>query len=65
MDELIDELIELTWSYNESKAELKDCMDNCEHDAGYFCQQYSQDCDEYKDNIKATIKKIVDISKGE
>lgn len=65
MDDLIDELIELFYSYNEAKAELKECVDGCQEDASYFCQQHSQDCDEYKDNIKATIKKIVDIGRGE
>ena len=65
MDDLIEELFELWQGYAEAKAELKECRDNCDFDAAYFCQQYSQDVDEYKENIKATIKKIVDINKGE
>ena len=65
MDDLIDELIELFYAYNEAKAELKDCLDSADYAGVYICRQHSQDCDEYKDNIKATIKKIVDINKGE
>ena len=63
MDDLIDELFELYDSYHEARAELKECLIDCEIDAAYFCYHHSQKCDEYKDNIKATIKKIVDISK--
>ena len=65
MDELIDELIELFYGYNEAKAELKECVANNDYAADYICQHHKQDCNEYKDNIKATIKKIVDINKGE
>ncbi len=65
MNELIDELIELFYGYNEAKAELKERNDNYEFDSDYLCQHHSQKCDELKDQIKATIKKIVDINKGE
>ena len=65
MDDLIEELFELWQGYSEAKAELKECVDGCQEDSGYFCYQHTQDCDEYKDNIKATIKKIVDLNKGE
>ena len=64
MDELIDELIELYDGYHESKALLKECVNDYADD-DYACQPYRQNCDELKDKIKATIKKIVDINKGE
>ena len=65
MDDLIEELFELWEGYAEAKAELKECRDNCHFEADYICRQHSQDVDELKENIKTTIKKIVDISKGE
>ena len=65
MDDLIEELFELWQGYAEAKAELKECNDNYEFDSDYLCQHHSQKCDELKDQIKATIKKIVDINKGE
>ena len=65
MDDLIDELVELFYGYNEAKAELKDCQNDYKDNAVYFCQPLSQDVDELKDQIKATIKKIVEINKGE
>ena len=61
MDDLIDELIELYDDYRDAKAELKDCMND--NDDDYICLYRRQDCDELKEKIKATIKKIVDISK--
>ena len=63
MDDLIEELFELWEGYAEAKAELKDCVDSVDFADGYICQHHSQKCDEYKDQIKATIKKIVDINK--
>ena len=63
MDDLIDELMELYESYSEARAEMKECFNDCEVDAGYFCYHHSQKCDEYKDKIKETIKKIVDFNK--
>ncbi len=63
MDDLIDELMDLYESYSEAKAELKDCVMSCyegNDDADYVCKAHRQDCEEYKDQIKATIKKIVE-----
>ena len=69
MDDPIDKLWDLYEIYHEAKAELKDCRYNCHYDysqdADYICKPQQQTCDELKDQIKATIKKIVDISKGE
>ena len=63
MDELIEELFELWQSHSEAKAELKECI-NAEG-FGYVCLPHSLTCDELKDQIKATIKRIVEANKGE
>ena len=64
MDNLLDELMDLYESHSDARAELK----GCHNDYGigdYFCNPLKQDVGELKDQIKATIKKIVEISKGE
>jgi len=59
MDELIDDLIDSFSYYADSKKELKESVDGCEHDAGYFCAQRSQEVDLAKEALKENIIKII------
>ena len=65
MDDLIDELIDLFSDYSAAKKELVECVNGCDYDAGYFCQQQSDYVEQYKDDIKIAVKKLIKEAIGE
>ena len=59
MDYLIEKLINSFTGYINAEKDLTECVNGCEYDSGYFCQSKYDVVEEYKEDIKKIIIKLI------
>lgn len=55
----IDDLADAIEQYSNDKIALRQCVDGCEYDAGYYCSNQYRDVEKSKEKLDTVLKQYI------